>query len=82
MRSKVYETVERLSVRPSVCLSVCLSHRRAAAAARAAGLLLSAQRAGDSSRRRRAHLQLGCLSSNGAVAANAGSVMLTTDGRG
>jgi len=44
-----------LSVRPSVCLSVCRSHRRAAAAARAAGLLLSAQLAGDCSRRRRAH---------------------------
>ena len=41
MRSRVYETVERPSVRPSICPIDRLQQRRAT------GLLLSARRAGD-----------------------------------
>jgi len=50
MRSGIYETVERPSVRPSVGLS---HHSTAAAACDAAGLLPSAVRAEDIDRQRR-----------------------------
>jgi len=49
MRGGVYETVERPSVRPSVCLS----HRSTQPLQRAAGLLLSALRAEHIDRQRR-----------------------------
>jgi len=75
MRKRVYETVERPSVHPSVRMS----HRSTAAAA---GLLLSALRPGNTDRQRRTQT----LSSNYAaarrLAANVGSVTLTADVRG
>jgi len=68
--------MKRSSVRPSVCLL----DQSLAAAACGASLLLSALRTGDIDR------ELPTLSSNGATArcsaANAGSVMLTAEGRG
>jgi len=74
MQSRVYETVERLSVRVSVCPIIGKQQRRAA------GLLLRAVRAADIDRQPRAP------SSNGAAArrsaANAGSVVSTAEGRG
>jgi len=81
MRSRVYVTVGRPSVRPSVRLSVCPIVRQPVR--RVAGLLLSAVRAGDVDRQRRAPAP----SSSGAAAraaarrsaANAGSVMSTAE---
>jgi len=81
MRSRVYVTVGRPSVRPSVRLPLCPIVRQPVR--RVAGLLLSAVRAGDVDRQRRAPAP----SSSGAAAraaarrsaANAGSVMSTAE---
>jgi len=74
MQRMVCETVERQSVRPSVCPVDRQQQRRAV------GLLLSAMRTGDIDRQRPAPAP----SSNGVVArrsvANAGSVVLTAEG--
>ena len=74
MQSRVYEMVERLSVRVSVCPIIGKQQRRAA------GLLLRAVRAADIDRQPRAP------SCNGAAARRsaeyAGSVVSTAEGRG